>query len=302
MPGGSNAGRRSRRPPHPRARAVRPTMLRPQTGSPRSCLDISRPAADAPAADGVAHAAPDRDGESQRCSGRGRSRPLEERMSADPGGATGGRRRGSPLDPRRGLRRGLPVVWRTESRKSPGTSGRIGRCRRKHEPMASSREEGARPVAVRSDRRDGWRPAGQWGGVDRVFRRRASWERRVLRARASRLPFVIPAKAGIQASWERGRLARGGGSRAWTRGAAPAPHVEIWIRSPGPAAGFRERGGEGSPDRTLGHGLLGTRASRPHRAAAEPPWFVCGRDARVPRTQALSGGPCAHPEAPGERA
>ena len=45
---------------------------------------------------------------------------------------------------------------------------------------------------------------------------------------------------------------------------------------------------------------LGTRASRPHRAVVEPSWFVCGRDARVPRTPALPGGPCVYPEAPGE--
>ena len=28
---------------------------------------------------------------------------------------------------------------------------------------------------------------------------------------------------------------------------------------------------------------LGARVSRPHRLVAAPPWFVCGRDARVPR-------------------
>ena len=113
-------------------------------------------------------------------------------------------------------------------------------------------------------------------------------------------PFVIPAKAGIQVSWERLCLARGGGSRAWTRGAAPAPHVETWIRSPGPAAGFRERGGEGGPDGTLGHGLLGTLVSRPQTNHGGIATAQCGRDARVPRTPALPGGPCAHPEAPGE--
>ena len=214
--------------------------------APASPLGAGGSPHNAPAADGIAQVVSRYLAPGCRCSGRGRSRPLDERMSADPGGATGGRRRGSPLDPRRGLRRGLPVVWRTESRKSSGTSGRIGRCRRKHEPMASSREEGARPVAVRSDRRDGWRPAGQWGGVDRVFRRRASWERRVLRARASRLPFVIPAKAGIQASWERGRPARIG--RLWSRRglfAGGTPAFPGGLRSQGGRARAQERRGSG---------------------------------------------------------
>ena len=40
-------------------------------------------------------------------------------------------------------------------RKSSGTSGRIGQRRRKREPMTSSGGKGARPVAVRPDRRDG---------------------------------------------------------------------------------------------------------------------------------------------------
>ena len=86
------------------------------------------------------------------------------------------------------------------------------------------------------------------------------WERRVLRTRASRPPSSFPRSlcprkrvAGIQVSWE--------------------------------------RGGEGSPDRTPGHGLLGTLVSRPHWAAVEPPWFVCGRDTSVPRR------PCALKEA-----
>ena len=34
----------------------------------------------------------------------------------------------------------------------------------------------------------------------------------------------------------------------------------------------------------LGTALLGTRASRPHRPAADPLWSVCGRDARVPKS------------------
>ena len=44
---------------------------------------------------------------------------------------------------------------------------------------------------------------------------------------------------------------------------------------------------------------LGTRASRPHRAVAVPPWFVCGRDARVPRRPALSGGAVRAPGSAG---
>ena len=162
--------------------------------------------------------------------------------------------------------------------------------------MASSREEGARPVAVRSGRQDGWRPAGSVGGKGPIVQIGGGPPGNA----GVKPPFVIPAKAGIQVSWERLCLARGGGSRVWTRGAAPAPHEEIRIRSPGLAAGLRERGGEGGPDHTLGHGVLGTLVSRPHWAVVEPPRFVCRRDARVPRRAVLSGGPCVYPETPGE--
>ena len=191
--------------------------------------------------------------------------------------------------------------------------------------MASSREEGAHPVAARSGRQDGWRPAGQWGGGGRSWRpaagllgtRASSPLSSFPRKRESRCPGnagVPPASGGCDPtvvrlrarrprsqgavrSQERRRMSEAHGRRSADRpavGDLGGPRRMLWerrglrTRASRPPSSFprkreskrpgngvsRERGGEGGPDRTLGHGLLGTRA--------------------------LSGGPCARPRAPGE--
>ena len=293
-----------------------------------------------------------------RCPDRGRSRPLDERMSAGPAvrPAGGGWRRGSPLDPRRVLRRGLPVVWRADRGSLPGhlagsgdvegnasrwrrverrgrapyPFGRVGgmagtrrvsggrgrscrsaeallgtrassppssfprkrksKCpgsagvppaneprRGRNRPMRARRPRSQEAMRARERRRvseaHGRCAAAQTVATDCGGRRRMLWERRVLWTRMPRLPSSFPRKRESKCPGNACVSPAGGGSRAWTRGTAPAPHEEIRIRSPGPAAGLRERGGEGGPDRTFGHGVLGTRA--------------------------LPGGPCVYPEAPG---